>query len=120
MERVRGFRKAQLAQHFYRHARGGAVPQCGERVRALVGRRENVFEMPCDAAAVLLEFDAQRGEIGVARRGGDQRLVLFHGRQRLRLLVVEILQAVFEIAQENVGGGEFVYCGRRQQVARFE
>src|SRR5258706_4688508 len=81
---------------------------------------ENAFKVVRDFAAMMIELGAQVGIVGAAHRRGDQRLVVAGVRKPLGLLVVQILQPVFELAQKYIGIGKLPYRSVRKQIARCE
>ncbi len=83
-----------------------AGPDLFERLVACVGIGENPLEMAGDGLAMVVELHQQRFVVREAHRPRDALLVVRVFRQRMRLGIVEILEAVFEAAQETVGAGE--------------
>ena len=69
-------------------------------------RFEERVERVLHAGAMRVERAGERRVVGIAHRLGDRGAMLGRARQRLRLLVVVVLQPVLEAAQEIVRGGE--------------
>ena len=67
-----------------------------------------------------IERAKKAGVIGESHAAGDARLVVRLRRQGLGLRVVEVLQAVLQIAQENIGRAQLGHGLVRQQAARCE
>ena len=82
-----------------------------------VGIGEYGLEVATDVGAVIVEFRQQRAVLGEAHAARDQRLIVGLVGQRMGLGIVEVLQAMFQIAQEAVGHGEFAHGGFAQDAA---
>ena len=85
---------------FSQEASFADVSWAGLRLEERVERFLHRGAMPVDVAFERVPRSR------VVHRLGDQRLVLGRARQGLRLLVVVVLQAMLEAAQEIVGRGE--------------
>ena len=95
-------------------------PEIGLILRAAVVPYpgENRFEVPRHDGTVRIQLLPQVGVIRAPHHLGDHGAIGVRARQHLRLLVVQVLQTVFEIAQIHVGGAQFIDGLRRQNVSR--
>ena len=105
-----GLAEAELGQ---RAQRAGIVADAGEHeVAGAVAEPGRVLEqqpvMVRHQAAAALEFRRERRRRGVAAEAGEAFQRLLSSGDRVRLRVVEHLQAVLDAAQKGVGGGEVV------------
>ena len=89
--------------------RGGAVVR-RLRVDARVGRRraaalvaEHLVELAGDKHAVRFELGQQGRRVGQAHHLRHHQAVGLVGGQGMGLRIVQVLQPVFEVAQESVG-----------------
>ena len=88
-------------------AAAAAVAVAVRRRRAAVVQQR--VELGGDELAHLAQPVEQLAAVGVAgqaQAGGDPRQVVVGARQQVRLLVVEVLDAVLDAAQEGVGVGQ--------------
>ena len=90
------------------------------RARVRGRRLEERVERLRDRRAMRLERVREHLVIGEIHRLGDRRLVFRHARQGLRLLVVVVLQAMLEAAQERVRVRERRGAPRVDEAARGE
>ena len=99
-----------------------ALPQRRQGMAALraLRRSEDLLEMALHLAAVAVECLQEFGPVGVAHRGGDDLPVGVVDRQGLGLCVLQVLQAVLQVAQEEVGAAQLGHGLRRQQLALFD
>jgi len=74
---------------------------------AVVGVGEHLLEMARHRGAMVVEFGQQRVETAEPHRLRHAPAIVLGQRQAVRLRIVEILQAVFEPAQEVVGRCQF-------------
>ncbi|MPN07060.1 hypothetical protein SDC9_154319 [bioreactor metagenome] len=82
----------------------GASPDGVERVLFFIGIGEHRVEVVADDGTMAIEFGKQADVVGKAHGACNQRLVGRRVGQVVGLGVVKVLQAVFEAAQEVVGG----------------
>src|SRR5579859_5769448 len=73
--------------------------------------------MPRYDAPMRLQLPTQGSVIGASHHPGDKGAVFVRDRQRLCLLIVEILQAVFEVAQVNIGLAQLLDHRQRQDLS---
>ncbi len=85
----------------------GLRPYRIEMMILLVRIGKHGFEMACDGLAMIVQFHQQAFIVGETHGPGDPCLILRVFRQGMGLRIVEILQAMFEAAQETIGGREF-------------
>jgi hypothetical protein len=83
---------------------------------ALLRFREDLLEMAANGRAVRVENEQKAGQSAKPIDCGDLLALVVSGRQAVRLGVVDVLQAVFEAAQELVGGRQFALGLGRQQA----
>jgi hypothetical protein len=76
-----------------------------------------LHEVARDRIAVCVELGQELRPVGGAHAAGDARAVFVILRQRLGLLIVQVLQSMLELAQVFVGVCELVHRRRRQQAA---
>ena len=116
--RMRGEALRGAARH--RGSRGARVRSaCAVAVARRARRRSSAWSPALRVGEDRLEMARRRrrggrrvppaapSKLAKPMAAGDQRLVLGVVRQAVRLRVVEVLQAMFEAAQEIVGGGQF-------------
>ncbi len=111
--RVRDARFGELAGEALRvGGRLRIVEPRGEARRArMLGRRlEERVERFLHRRAVVGELRGERVPVRAVHGLGDDRALLGRARQRLRLLVVVVLQPVLEAAQEGVGVAEGLHA----------
>ena len=94
-----------------------AEPDAGQRMFAALGVGENRLKVLADPGAVRVELGQQGVPVGKAHVYRDAFTVTGVARQHVGLFVLDILQAVFEAAQENVGGAQFLLGVGRNQLA---
>ena len=78
---------------------------------------EDLLEMAADLLAMRVEHGKHGRPVGKPHAAGGTRLVGRVCRQHVRLLVLDVLQAVFETAQENVGLAQFIFGFALDQAA---
>ena len=108
-----------------RHALGvvgreGLLPPRGEVVVLPRSLHENFVEVSRHDRAVPVERLLQPGVVAAAHRFCNQRAIGARARQRMRLLVIEVLKTVLEVAQEHVRLGELAHGVRIEQPALRE
>lgn len=67
-----------------------------------LGIGEDVFEMTRDGLPMVVQFHQQCFVVGKPHRQGDALLVVGVFRQHVGLGVVEVLQAMLQLAQETI------------------
>ena len=70
---------------------------------------ENRLEMVADMIAVNVENGQHRSPVGKAHALRDAQALVVGFRQHVRLLVVDVLQPVFESAQEDIGFAQLLF-----------
>ena len=97
-----------------------AEPQAGQRVLAGLRVGKYFLEMAADDVAMLVEHDQHGLPVGEAHAAPDLLLFGRVARQHVGLLVLDILQAMFQPAQEDVGLAQFLFGFGRDQLALGE
>ncbi len=92
----------------------------GPGFRGRARAKDHRFEVPADAAAVLLELRGERCPIGRPHRGCQRRAGALILRQAVHLLVRAHLQTVLEAPQMLIGRRQIRDHGRRQQARPIE
>ncbi len=94
------------------------IAQAGQRMRRLIllRRAEHLFELAGHPAPQGLQTRQQAGPVGAAHGTGHTRAVLVVAGQPLRLRIVQILQAMLQVAQEHVRFLQRRGLGFRQQI----
>ena len=92
-------------------------PETVQRVGVFHGIGKDAAEMTGDPRPVRFQLSGKCRPAGKAHRTGDLRALRIAGRQPVGLLIVDVLQAVFEAAQKRIGGEQFVAALRTQQAA---
>ena len=84
---------------------------CEHQTAALGGERgltlKEAAVMTADSLQALCDRNGEGRRIGKAHEAGDVVQVFFAFRQGVGLLIFHHLQAVFEFAQEKIGGAQF-------------
>ena len=96
--------EAEIRERFLRVVRVDLLePQSGERMGAGFRFGKHFVEVPGNALAVNVKRFEQCRPVAKIHGFGDQRTLLVVRRQHVRLRVIDVLQTVFEAAQEFVG-----------------
>src|SRR3970040_2292342 len=87
---------------------------------AFGGDRKDSLEMARHRRAMLRERRLERRIAAKSHCLGDEHAVRFRSRQSVGLLVVEILQAVLEVAQKHICRRELLRRRTREQASLRE
>ena len=81
------------------------------------GIGKNLFKVLAHLVAVVVEHDEHRRPVGEIHAAGNHRPSRGVDRQHVCLLVLDVLQAVLQAAQENIGFTQFAFAFGREQFA---